>query len=379
MKIIVIGGGFAGLAALKTLKKIAHKHSIILIDKNPYTSMIPALPDLVCGKIEKKTASGDIKRLIADSITFKQDKITAVDFIHKKIIAANRIYMYDYLLVAAGSNTDFFGFNKNTDKMHTLDSIESALAMKTGFATYINTAEKPHAVICGAGYTGLELAVVLRYAAHSRMREMPITMVEYAAEIMPFLHASQRQKLKNHIQKKKIHVLLKSTVTDYDGKRIVINKGEKIIHNGFLCWTAGSKRSIDRFTGRFETVKDGRLITNPYLQLPQHPDVFIAGDSAAFQTGGELSRKSVHFAISSGRTAALNIIRLMRNTKLIKFKPTDPGWVLPLHEMGIGSMPGRININGKFALRLHYFMCGYMNYNVTNFLKFLKMSLRLVT
>ena len=378
MKIIVIGCGFAGLKAARVLAGISTVHHVILIDRNPYTSMIPAIPDLAGGKCDKDIAAEPIRPLLPPSVSFLQDEVVSIDLSGKKVHCRNSVESYDYLLIAAGSKTNFFGFDKNLDKIHVLDSINHALRLQKDFLEYLKGTGDPHVVITGTGYTGLELAFILKYLAQKNERQVKLTMVEFAGRILPFLSDREVGKIKALMDEKDIRLILKSTVTDFDGKNVIINNGEKTFENVFLCWTTGTRVSIDEVKGDFDARKDGRMDINDFLQLPRHPEVYVAGDFAALHREHRKLRKAVGYSVASGRTAAVNIIRSIKKKKQKEFYPTDLGWVLPLHEMGIGRILNRIRITGHLALRLHYLTLVYRSHNPKSFFGFLSMMLRLV-
>jgi len=131
---------------------------------------------------------------------------------------------------------------------------------------------------------------------------------------------------------------------------------------------------VPEIKGKVGRLSDGRLKVNRDLSLPGYPGVFAAGDAAAFEHRGVFLRKAVNFAWYEGKRAGKNILRRRRGKKTTPFRPFDAGWVLPLRLTGIGHLFGHLWIQGRTALFLHYFMCGFRNYRFTNFIGFARLA-----
>ncbi len=376
MKIIVIGAGFSGLSVIKSLKKIKSKAKIILFDKNLYTSMLPSLPDLACGKINKKYLIENIQKILPKNIIFKNEEILNIDLFNKKIKSEKYQYTYDHLVIASGSVANFYGFKNNINNIYKLESILDAVKIKENLIKLFNNNKNINIVLSGAGYTGLELAANLRYFLKKNNKKYSISLIQKDDDILHFLNNKQKDYIKSYLEKENIKIIFNSKVTNFNGNDVVINNFKKI-ENTFLIWAAGTKFSINDINGDFNTIGDGRIITNDYLQLPNHLEVFAVGDSAAIKSKNSYIRKAVDYSVNSGSCAGKNIVRIIKNEKLKEFVPFDLGWVIPLHKISIGKLFNLLSIKGKIGLRLHYFLCGYRNYNLKNFIEYLKISLKL--
>ncbi len=376
MKIVIIGGGFAGLSAVKALRKLKNKLDIVLFDKSSFTTMLPSLPDLVIGKLEKEYLIEDIKKILPKNIVFKNEKIISINFYDKSIKSEISNYSYDYLIITSGSITNFFDFKKNINKVYKLDSIPEAVKLEEALNNSIKKNQDINIVISGAGYTGIELAVNIRYYLNNNNKNYSITMIQIGNDFLQFLTSKDKEYIKSYLDKENIKILFNSQVTDFDGSTVIINNNKKV-ENSFLIWTTGTKFSIENIKGNIERIKDGRIIVNDFLQIPEYSDVFVAGDSAAVKTKNGFLRKDVFNSVSTGNCAGKNIIRKIKNKKLKKFIPLDLAWIIPLNKISIGKFFGKITIKGKIGLRLHYFLCGYRNYNFRNFLRYLKLVFKL--
>lgn len=282
---------------------------------------------------------------------------------------------FDFLLIAAGSKTDFHGFDQHRENIYPLDSLETARRIRDDFRLYLQRAEKPHVVLAGGGYTGLELAASLFYRAQANGKPCRVTIVDPGKEILPFLPEEKRQIIRDFLDRTGMTVLPETRVTGFDGENV--SASEQTFENVFFCWTGGSMLAVPEIKGSVERLRDGRIRVNKDLSLPGYPDVFVAGDSAAFEQRGQILRKAINFAWYEGRHAGNNIVRRQLGRPARPFRPFDAGWVIPLHSASIGRVFNRIWIKGTAGLRLHYFMCGFRNTGLTNFAGFVTIATKL--
>ncbi|MFO7822039.1 MAG: FAD-dependent oxidoreductase [Lentisphaeria bacterium] len=375
--IVILGGGFAGRGAAEILAKSIRKErqlvEITLIDRHSYTTMLPALPDVAGTRIPPGYLTEEVVDLISADIKFLQASVRHVDLTRQVVTMDRQKIGYDYLIIATGSTAEFFGFDQNLDSVYKLASLEDAERIGREFPDYLRRAENPTAVVAGGGYTGLELACNLRYAAHKFGGGCDIAVVELADQILPNMSTTIRAYIEKRCAERNINLLTGRSVSKFDGTDIELSDGT-VLKDAFLCWSTGTKFELP-VEGEQESLKDGRIIVDSTLQIPQYPGVFAAGDAAAMNFGGGYLRKAVNFSLYSGQHAARNISRLLDGRAASPFKPIDLGWVIPFCNAGAGKMFSRFTVKGRFPLALHYFMCGYRNYNTANRLHFLKMAL----
>jgi NADH dehydrogenase len=378
MNIIILGCGFAGLAAVKKIAELTRSNNdinILVMDKNEYTTMIPSLPDVAGGRIEEEFVKERISKFTPSRMMFKKETIVKIDFNQKFIQGESRKYPYDHLLIATGSVTNFYKFRQNLDKIHTLHCLEDALKIRAEFTDYAKKNKTGDIVIIGGGYTGIELGFNLKALSKKIGSKTDIHIIEQAPDILTFLPKFTKQYVDEKIVEKGLRVLTGTTVEEFDGKTVSLSSGD-VIENAFVCWCAGTRFAIWDVAGKHRTIGDGRIIVNEYLQVPEHPEVFACGDSAAMMHKGAVLRKAVNFAIYSGAQAGKNLARSIKKQSMKPFKPIDLGWVIPLGEVGVGRIFNMITLEGKIPLRLHYLMCGFRNFNRRNSRKFYRMALK---
>ncbi|QHI70847.1 NAD(P)/FAD-dependent oxidoreductase [Tichowtungia aerotolerans] len=372
-KTVIIGAGFAGRQACRILSRT--DTDVILFDPNKFTVMLPSLPDLAGGWVPEKLLIHPLKKIIPRNIQHIQKAVTSINLDEKTVTADHATYPFDFLLIASGSVADFHGFDQHLDAVHKLDSLESALRIRDMFKTYLSCSKAPHLVIAGGGYTGLELAASLRFRSIADGTPSKVTIADPSNQILPFLSQVEHDRITDFLKKNNITVLNQSKVTSFDGQNVDI--GDQMIEKAFFCWAGGSKLSIPEIKGSVSQLRDGRITVQPDLSLPNYPNVFAAGDSAAIMQHGQPLRKAINFAWYSGARAGKNIASCLKKRPTKPFKPIDLGWVIPLHTQSTGKLFSLLPVHGRPGLRLHYFMCGLRNFNIVNFIGFTKISLKL--
>lgn len=366
-RIIIAGAGFAGIAALKpvgTLARTAPECEIIVFDKNAYTTMVPLLPDVAAHKINPNLMRAMIESLLPERVRFVNEAIGKIDLDAQTITAGSKDYGYDYLLLSAGSVTNYFGFNQHLENIFVLDSLAQALKVESAFSEYLEARKSPVLLISGAGFTGIETACALKAYAKTKSREIDVVLVEKAGKVLGNLPANVGAYVESLIADLGFQVVKNSSVSSFDGNNIALESGE-VFKDVFFIWTSGTRRSLRDISGSFESLPDGRIVVNEFLQVPGHENVFAAGDSAAIKSGDANLRKAVSFSVATGGTAGKNIVRSLEKKRLKRYRPVDLGWLVPLYPSSVGRMLG-VNVKGKLGISLQYIACGYRSHGLKN-------------
>lgn len=372
MRVVIIGGGFAGVAAAKQLfNKLPFDKNveIILIDKNKYSTMLPSLPDVSGKRVEEKFIQGDIEKMLPKAVKFLNKEIDLVDFHKKTIFMKEKELTYDYLIFSPGSKSNFFNHDQEFQKNLKLDCLEDAIKIRTKFVQALSKRPKLNLVISGAGFTGIELACNLYHYAKVNGGKITITLIEKADRILPMLSEKMSKYVMNKMKLMGINFLTGDEVLSFEENVVKLkNKGE--IQDAFFCWCSGVKLSIP-VAGNHKGLFDGRIIVDEFLRIPEHLEVFVAGDAAAIKNGETFLRRAVNFAYVAGKFSGKNVAATIEEEKLKPFKTADLGWVIPIYISSIGMAFG-METKGRFGISMHYVMCGLKNYNLRNFLKYLK-------
>lgn len=372
-KTVIVGGGFAGRQACLALRKT--RTELMLLDPRSSTVMLPALPDLAGGWLDETLLDSPFNTLLPKRVRHVRKTVTSIDLDTKTLVADGETIAFDYLLIAAGSVTDFHGFDQHRERIYHLDSLEAARRIRDDFGAYLLKGKKPHVVMAGGGYTGLELAMSLYYCARTAGKPCRVTVVDPGKELLPFLPEPKRQYIKAFLIRSGITFMPETRVTGFDGENVTA--GDRMFENVFFCWAGGSTFAVPEIKGAVERLRDGRIKVNPDLSIPGYPQIFAAGDAAAVEEAGQILRKAINFAWYAGKRAGKNMARQMRGKATKPFRPFDAGWVIPLHGDSVGQLFSRIWINGTIGLRLHYFMCGVRNTSLAKFSGFIRIAMKL--
>jgi len=371
--VAVIGGGFAGLRAVSALA--GGGFDVTLYDPQRETVMLPALPDVAGGWVGEALTAASLSGLLPGGVRHECSRVEALDLSKREITVAGAKREFDAVIIAAGARASNCPFNREGQTAHTLDSLASATRLRDDFLQYLAESPQPHVVVAGGGFTGLETAASLAARARAEGKSCRVTVVEMAPQIMTALPPKRRAVIMAALEKAGIEIRTNSRISGWDGETLVV-EGESY-RNVLFCWTAGSVFADLKLEQEVERLPDGRIVVEPDLSLPGFPGVFVAGDAAAVKQADRVLRKAVNFAWYGGRVAGRNAAAFLEGRPTKRFRPLDLGWAIPLHTTGIGQIGTFLWFGGKFALRVHYLMCGMRSPRLEQKTGFAKIALRL--
>jgi NADH dehydrogenase len=376
--IVIAGGGFAGVSALRRFGK--HKHLIgrdfdlILIDKKPYFEFLPMLPDVIGGWMTPELLRCGLADLAKRSgADFLNEKIQKLDPGNRIIKTDRREIDYEYAVLATGSETDFYGSTDLAGSCLKLDNVDDAIAIKNTILAKAESSPETNVFIIGGGYTGVEIATNADLLLKEGKYKYRICIVEKSDEILMMIPRWMRVSVKRELAKLGIEVTCGDSIKEYDGSEAVFGS-DKRIGNAVCIWAAGVR--TPRFMADPEfTKKRTRVVVDEDLSPRNAPykNIFMAGDNACFTDGnsGKDLRMAVMFSMGEGKTAADNIAYNVRGKHLVGYAPVDLGYLVPMaHRKAPGMVLG-IRVGGVLGYIMHYFMCAYRSVwrNKTGILK----------
>ncbi len=361
-RIIVLGGGFAGMQATKALIRNAPDSDITLIDRNPYATMLPALPDVLSGRVKREAITRSFSEIFGNHVTCVQDECKSIDLPGQKIKGTTDTFSYDYLIIAAGSKPNYFGFQPEGGVLHTLDSFPAAEQLRQTITHAVSEESPRPLIIVGGGYTGLEAAACVRHGYEGDSESMPVIVLEKQNDILPMVSEQERARVHAYLESIDVELRTGTSLERLTDDRAILSDGSEV-KNPVVCWTAGMQGSSGDKDGDLPVTRDKRLRTNEFLQVDGHPEVYVAGDDAALSDGDTVLRRAVNFAFYSGYRAGRNCAAQIQGRRQRPFRPTDLGWVIPLGDMSLGRVFGGIPIGtGSLGLRMHYAMSGFRHF-----------------
>jgi NADH dehydrogenase len=365
--VVIIGAGFGGIRAVRALSKADVR--ITLIDKHNYHLFQPLLYQVSTATLSIDDIAYPIRAMIKNqrNVLFRMGEVNTIDFERKSVILDTEEIDYDYLVVATGGVTNYFGIKsveKNSFGMKNLDesvTIRNHILHQFELASYEKDMDKRRAlltfIIVGGGPTGVESAgalseliyLVMAKEYHTlNFKEVRIVLVEASDKVLAAMPEELRETTVETLIRKHVEVRLCVQVTDYDGERLAI-KGGEIIPTHTVIWAAGIKAApiLDKLN--IEQGPARRAIVNEFLQLPAHPDVFVIGDSAHYEYSGRPLPMIAPVAIQQADVTAKNIKHLIEETPLEKFSYKDVGSMATIGRNAAVVHMGRIKLKGFTA------------------------------
>lgn len=358
MNIVIIGGGFAGRNAAAALGPVAVRHTVRLIDKNSYTRMTNALPDVAADTLPEKWTREDLRLCLPGNIWFDTTDVKKVVLDTKRIVGDNEEIPYDKLLLCCGSEAVTAPDSFSHLNTYVIDSIDAARRIRDAYANYLSTESHPHIVVIGGGYTGIELACFLVIRGRKRGITPRVTIVEMMDTLLPFMSDGEREYVYRHLDTLGIRVLLGTQAAPFENG--VAIKGERI-ENPFICWSTGSRLALSVEGKHLEQIKDGRVVVDSRLRVKNYPDVFAAGDAAAILRHGRALRKAVAFSAQTGTRAGKNCLNVIGGDAPLRYHPYDYGWIIPLATDSVGRLFDGVPVRGRYGMFLHYMTTGIRN------------------
>jgi NADH dehydrogenase len=338
---VILGGGFGGLSAAKTL---ANKPvSVTLLDRTNHHLFQPLLYQVATAGLNPADIAQPIRHILRDAanITVVLAEVSSIDPSSKRLLTLQgRSFTYDYLIVAAGARHSYFGHEQWEGYAPGLKTLEDALELRRRILGAFETAEMAETeeirrsaqtfVIVGAGPTGVEMAgAIAELARHALAadfrnidaRKTQVILLDAAPRILPTFAEDLSTSALKQLRHMGVDVRTNKTVKELNAQGVTID-GE-FIPSRTVVWAAGNAASpLARELGA-ETDRAGRVLVNPDLSVPNHPEIYAIGDMAR-QTGTALPGVSP-VAIQMGRCAAQNILAQIDRRPTRPFKYFDKG------------------------------------------------------
>jgi len=362
--IVIIGGGFAGLAAAGTLASKAV--DVTIIDRRNHHLFQPLLYQVATAALEPSTIAMPIRRLFrkAKHVEVILDEVVSIDLPRNLVIARNGEVPYDYLVVAAGATHSYFGHDQWEEAAPGLKTIEDAVTIRQRVLVAFEAAERepdPQIkrewmtfVVIGGGPTGVELAGAIAEIGNRvierdfrRTGRTRVILIEAGPRLLPTMSEKSSENALRQLKKLGAEVMLGSAVTAVDDN--TVSCGAAQIRTRTAIWAAGvAANPLGRALGA-PLDRAGRVQVNSDLSVPGARNVFVVGDLAALSCQGKPVPGVAPAAIQEGRHAARNILRAIDSKPGDPFRYFDKGSLATIGKGAAVADIGRLHLSGMIA------------------------------
>ena len=345
-RIVIIGGGFAGISLAKKLAK--QEVQVVLLDKHNYHTFQPLLYQVSTGGLEPDSIAYPIRKIVKNfpNFFFRLANVEGIDTEKKKISSDIGELKFDYLVLATGSETNFFGNTEIERHSMAMKTIPQSLNLRSlileNFEEALLTSDLHERnalmnfVIVGAGPTGVELAGALAEIKKGILpkdypdldtRLAQINLIQSGDRILKEMSEVASRKAEDFLEKLGVNVWKNVRVTGYDGKTVTTTS-DLTFEAATLIWAAGVKGTTVKGLDSKDYVASGnRLLVNEFNQVKGFDSIFAIGDIACMLT--EEFPKGLPMmaqpAIQQGEQLGDNLLRMVESKPMKPFKYKDKG------------------------------------------------------
>tara|TARA_B100001109_G_scaffold254720_1_gene255278 strand:- start:6882 stop:8159 length:1278 start_codon:yes stop_codon:yes gene_type:complete len=390
-RVVIVGGGFGGLQLAKSLKK--KRFQVVMLDQNNYHTFQPLLYQVATAGLEPDSIAYPIRKIFKsqEHFYFRMAKVLEIfpdkNLIHTDIGSVN----YDYLVIATGTTTNYFGMEDIAQNAMTMKSISEALDLRSFILQHFEKAlltsskEEQEALmsfaIVGGGPTGVELAgafaelkkhILPEDYPDLDIRRMNIHLIEMSDELLPPMSDEASQKAFKYLESLGVTVWLKSAVSQYDGHTVKFKEGKELKAKT-LIWAAGVKGNLIKGLAE-ECVSKGRYTVNRHNQITGYSKIFAIGDIGHMETDAFPNGLPMLAPVANqqGEFLGKNLVRLEEGKPMKEFEYKDLGVMATVGRNRAVVDLGKIKFQGQFAWYVWMFvhllsLVGFRNKVITFF------------
>ncbi|MDX2250453.1 MAG: NAD(P)/FAD-dependent oxidoreductase [Bacteroidia bacterium] len=344
-RLLIIGGGFGGITLAKTLRNSPFQ--IVMIDKHNYHTFQPLLYQVATGGLEPDSIAFPLRKIFKnqENFIFRMATVESVDTTQNTVYTNIGEIHYDYLVLATGSATNFFGMKDLEKEAVGMKSIPEALDLRSLILQNFETALQQSNgeikdvllkfVVVGGGPTGVEtsgaLAELKRHVLPSDypeldLRQMEIHLLEAGDQLLAGMSAKSSTDAKTALEKLGVHVWLNTMVTGYDGTHVSTNL-DRQFEASTVIWAAGVKGNLIEGLGKEIIERGNRLAVDEFNKVKGYSNVFAIGDLALMRTEDYPNGhpQVAPAAIQQGERLGKNLMRTYKKREQVPFAYFDKG------------------------------------------------------
>lgn len=359
-KVVVIGAGFAGWWAARAAA--CGPVDVTILDRNNYHTFLPLLYQVAAAEVEPEEIVYPIRSMMRRhrNIYFALADVDGVDLDSKVVTAGRQQFSYDYLVIASGSQSNFFGIKGAEEHSFPLKSLEQGGAIRNRILCCFERASlelDPEVrrkiltfAIVGGGPTGFEYAgalselirrPLLRDYKSLSPNGIKIILLEALPALLQGLPESLSSYAARRLQRMGVDVRVGAKVSEVTPDRVLLADGSDI-PTETVIWTAGVRGEDLAEKLGLPLARSGRVSVTPELQLPGHPEVYVAGDIAYVEQDGKQLPMVAPVAMQQGTCAGSNIAQQAAGLDARPFRYRDKGTLATIgRNAAVGEVAGR--------------------------------------
>ncbi|MDQ2865690.1 MAG: NAD(P)/FAD-dependent oxidoreductase [Candidatus Eremiobacteraeota bacterium] len=373
--IVILGGGFAGIAVARSLERRLRRDEarVTLVSRENFSLFTPMLPEVSSGALDVRHVVTPIRSQLRDT-RFVLADVRALDVEHRRVEITHTLtgvedaVPYDHAVIALGSTTSTFGLPGVAQRVFALKTLEDAGILRNRIVWLLELADSIHdpvqrarlltLVVVGGGFTGVEAAgefvdlfrSIVHYYPTIELSEIRLVLVEGGATLLPGLPKKMGAYAKDALLQRRVEILTGDGVASADDDGLVLQSGTRIT-TATIVWSAGIMPTQAIAKTPLPRTKRGAVIVDEDLRVAGFTELWAAGDCAAIPdgTGGTYPATAQH-AIREGPVLAGNIVATLREEPLERFRFTSLGMMASLGaRKAVAQLPGNRVLTGFFA------------------------------
>ena len=369
--VVVIGAGFGGLRVARRLSNAPV--DVLVIDRHNHHTFMPLLYEVATAGLAADDIAQPVRAILrgARNVRFLLAEVTGIDLDARRVITDAGAVPYDYLVLSAGTVTNYFGIASAERNAIGLKDLSDANAIRSRILRNFEraTVERDPAVraqlmttvVVGGGPTGVELAGALAELKRHVLRhdypdldvaEARVMLIEATDHLLPAMPARLRRKARDQLGSLGVDVRVRALVTDVSEDAVTLRSGETIGASNVI-WVAGTRGAPLAASAGLDVAPDGRVRVSPTLQLDGRPEAYAIGDITLLKSpDGHPYPMLAQVALQQGDLAARNILRAVRGESPLRFHYRDRGTMATIgRRMAVAHIFG-LQFSGTFAWTL---------------------------
>jgi NADH dehydrogenase len=352
-RILIIGGGFGGLSVARELVRALRGTDdvgVALVDRMNYTTFWPMVPSVIPSNAELRHVAHSLRRILKPlGVEFFQSEVTGVDFEARRVKTAERDYPFDYLVLAPGSRTTYFGTTGAEENALDVKGLSDALRVRNHVIDRFEEAEHLDGlapedlltfVVVGGGPTGIEAAADMHDLIFDVLEDdypnvdfdrVRVVLVNAGDQILKGLDSSLVNAATRRLASQRIEVINDARVQEVRSDAVAISDG-RTIPTRTIVWAAGIEPPP--LVGNLDVQRDqrGRILVDQYLRVKDRPGVYAVGDCTSIQYDGPPVPALAQAAEQEGKRAASNLVAEIENQAPVAFRYRSVGQLVDLGE-----------------------------------------------